>query len=165
MTKACRRRVEKLQYFQFLFQVSKLIYKNAVIGGIRLIVGFQPLMAISPTASWIRWCMQVYVCELMWTGLVWDERYTPDSFWVPNHQFNSATGEQKGITQTIYTDSEPPSRLPNSLMPSAKLRSANLPVFLLLVGNLKIEGGLKLEGLKSPLTAYCLFNQLKQDQV
>ncbi len=29
-------------------------------GEIRLIVGFQPLMVISPTASWIRWCMQVY---------------------------------------------------------------------------------------------------------
>ncbi len=28
--------------------------------GIRLIVGFQPLIVISPTASWIRWCMQVY---------------------------------------------------------------------------------------------------------
>ncbi len=43
--------------------------------------------------------------------------------------FNSATGQQKGITQIIYTDSEPPSRTPNSLMPSAKLRSANLPFF------------------------------------
>ncbi len=32
-----------------------------------------------------------------------------------------------------YTDSEPPSQLPNSLMPSAKLRSANLPVFTSLV--------------------------------
>ncbi len=29
------------------------------VGWIRLIVGFQPLMVISPTASWIRWCMQV----------------------------------------------------------------------------------------------------------
>ncbi len=29
-------------------------------------------------------------------------------------RFNSATGEQRWITQTIYTDSEPPSRLPNS---------------------------------------------------
>ncbi len=29
-------------------------------GGIRLIVGFQPLMVISPTASWILWRMQVY---------------------------------------------------------------------------------------------------------
>ncbi len=29
----------------------------------RLIVGFQPLMVISPTASWIRWCMQVYAFE------------------------------------------------------------------------------------------------------
>ncbi len=45
------------------------------------------------------------------------------------NRINSSTGEQKGITQTIYTDSEPPSRLPNSLIPSAKLRSANLTVF------------------------------------
>ncbi len=50
-------------------------------------------------------------------------------FWVLSNRFNSATGEQKGITQTIYTDSEPPSRTSNSLMPSAKLRSANLPFF------------------------------------
>ncbi len=98
-------------------------------GGVGLIVGFQPLMVISPTASWIRWCMQVYACELMWTCLVWSERSTPDRC----HRCNSATGEQIWITQTIYTDSEPPSRLPNSLMPSAKLRSANLPVFTSLV--------------------------------
>ena len=45
----------------------------------------------------------------------------------PIHRFDSATGEQKWITQTNYTDSEPPSRLTNSLMPSTKLRSANLP--------------------------------------
>ncbi len=31
----------------------------ATQGGIRLRVGFQPLMVISPTASWSRWCMQV----------------------------------------------------------------------------------------------------------
>ncbi len=36
-------------------------------GGIRLIVGFQPPMVISPTASCIRWCMQVFARELMWT--------------------------------------------------------------------------------------------------
>ncbi len=101
--------------------------------GIRLIVGFQPLMVISPTASWIRWCRQVYACELMWTCLVWSERSTPDSFWVRSHWFNSATGEKKGITQTIYTDPEPPSRLPNSLMSNAKLRSGNLPAFTSLV--------------------------------
>ncbi len=71
----------------------------------------------------------MYACELMWTCLVWAKRSTPDSFWVPSHRFNPANGEQKGITQTIYTDSEPPSRLPNSLLPSAKLRSANLPLF------------------------------------
>ncbi len=100
-------------------------------GWIRLIVSFQPLMVISPTASWILWCMQVYACELMWTCLVWAGRSMPDSFWVPSHRFNFDTDEQKWITQTIYTDSEPPSRLPNLLMPSAKLRSANLPVFTL----------------------------------
>ena len=49
-------------------------------GGIRLIVGFQPHMVISPTASWIRWCMQVYACELIWTCLVWGKRSTPDIF-------------------------------------------------------------------------------------
>ena len=45
---------------------------------------------------------------------------------MPSHRFNSATGEQKGIIQTIYTDPELSSRLPNSLMPSAKLRSINI---------------------------------------
>ncbi len=29
-------------------------------GGVRFIIGFQPLMVLSPTASWIWWCMQVY---------------------------------------------------------------------------------------------------------
>ena len=67
--------------------------------------------------------------EFMWTRLVWAERSTPYNFWVPSHRYNSTTGEQKGITRTIYTDSKPPSRLPISLMPSAKLRSANLPIF------------------------------------
>ncbi len=71
--------------------------------------------------------------DLMWTGLVWAERSTPDNFWVPSHQFNPTTDEQKGITQTIYTDSEPPSWMPNSLMPSANLRSANLLFFTSLV--------------------------------
>ncbi len=41
---------------------------------------------------------------------------------VPSHRFNSATGEQKGITQAICTDSELASRLANSLMPSANLQ-------------------------------------------
>ena len=55
-------------------------------GGIRLKVGFQPLMVISPTASWTRWCMQGYAVvgvargcsEYIWTCLVWAERSTPD---------------------------------------------------------------------------------------
>ena len=86
---------------------------------IRLKVGFQLPMVISRTAIWIWWCMH---CDLMWTCLVWDERSTADNFGVPSHRFNSATGDQKGITQTIYTDSEPPSPMPDSLMPSNKLR-------------------------------------------
>ncbi len=43
----------------------------------------------------------VSVMILMWTCLVWAERTTPDNFWVPSNRFNSATGEQKGIAQTI----------------------------------------------------------------
>ncbi len=39
--------------------------------------------------------------DLMWPCLVWAERSTPGNFWVPSHRFNSATGEQTGITQTI----------------------------------------------------------------
>ncbi len=70
--------------------------------------------------------------DLMWTCPVWAKRSTPDNFREPS-RFNSTTGEQKGITQTIYTDSEPPSQMPNSLMPSAKLSSANLPFFTSLV--------------------------------
>ncbi len=81
----------------------------------------------TPDSFWVP-CVWV-----MWACLVWAERSTPDSFWVPSHRFNSATGEQQRITQTIYTDPEPPSRLPNSLMPSAKLRSTNFPVFTSLV--------------------------------
>ncbi len=41
------------------FTLLLLLYETGGGGGIRLIVGFQPLMVISPTASWIRWCMRV----------------------------------------------------------------------------------------------------------
>ncbi len=51
----------------------------------------------------------------------------------PPIQFRHRWAAEKGITRTIYTDSEPPSRMPNSLMPSAKLRSTNLPFFTSLV--------------------------------
>ena len=39
--------------------------------------------------------------------IVWAERSAPDSFWVPDHRLNSATGEQREIIQTNI-DSEPP---------------------------------------------------------
>ncbi len=51
--------------------------------------------------------------DLMWTYLVWAERSTPDNVGMPSHRYNSATGEQKGITQTIYTDTAASSRMPN----------------------------------------------------
>ncbi len=97
-------------------------------GGIRLIVGFQPLMVISPTASWIRWCMKVYV----WCFNVDFFLFGPNDLRLTILGCQATDSIQphvttKGITQTIYTDSEPPSQIPNSLMPSAKLRSANLP--------------------------------------
>ncbi len=101
-------------------------YMLCVFGGwIRLIVGFQPLMVISPTASWIRWCMQVYACELLWTCLV--RCQATDSI-SPQVSRNESLRPYN-----ILTPSRPPSRFPNSLMPSAKLRSANLPVFASLV--------------------------------
>ncbi len=97
-------------------------------GWIRLIVESYHLLQV-----WFGVVCRCMSGDLMWTCLVWAEWSTSDNFWVPSHRFNSATGEQKGITQTIYTDSEPSSQTPNSLMPSAKLRSANLPFFTSLV--------------------------------
>ena len=57
-------------------------------GGIRLNVGFQPLKVISPTASWIWSCMQVYAGIGIWTYHLFG----------PN---DLCPIEQKGITQTI----------------------------------------------------------------
>ncbi len=62
----------------------------------------------------------------MWTCLVWAEQTTHDNLWVPSHRFNSATGEKKGITQTIYTDSEPPSRIINAKRQAEKSKP---PIF------------------------------------
>ncbi len=70
-------------------------------------------------------CVVIFNVDLSFLGRTIYARH----FLVPSHRFNSTTSEQKGITQTIYTDSKPPSRMPNSLMPSAKPRSANLPFF------------------------------------
>ena len=67
------------------FLVYVQLLRVVVVGGRS---GFQPLMGISPTANWIRWCMQVYAWWfLMWTCLVWAKRSTPDNFWVPSHWF------------------------------------------------------------------------------
>ncbi len=48
---------------------SKLGEESLSLGGgvglIVGIVGFQPLMVVSPTASYIRWCMQVYAGDIM----------------------------------------------------------------------------------------------------
>ncbi len=43
-------------------QHGDLTLIGPTVGGwvIELTVGFQPLMDLSRTASWVRWCMQVY---------------------------------------------------------------------------------------------------------
>ncbi len=38
--------------------ISQIHFYVLMDGWIRFIVGFQPLMVISPTGSWIPWCMQ-----------------------------------------------------------------------------------------------------------
>ncbi len=66
--------------------------------------GNQAYSLLSATRGHITDCKLdsvVYACGLMWNGLAWAKRSTPDSFWVPSHRFNSATGEQKGITLTL----------------------------------------------------------------
>ena len=100
-------------------------------GWIRLIVGFQPLMVILPNAfGGVCRCMcGDLICGPVLFGL----KDLPPTILECQATDLIAPGEQKGITQTIYTDSETPSRMPNSLMPSAKLRSANLPFFTSLV--------------------------------
>ncbi len=70
----------------------------------------------------------------MWARLVWAERSTPDNFWVPSHRFHSARGEQRGITQTIYTDSEPPSRLPNALINTKRQVEKRKPLIFYVFG-------------------------------
>ncbi len=86
-------------------------------GGVRLIVSFQPLMVISPTASCIRWCMQVYACELIWTCLVWAERSMLNSFCVPSHRFNEPqVSRMESLRPFILT----PSRLVGCLTHYAK---------------------------------------------
>ena len=56
---------QKIKYTQYMLSMDIKFchWCHGGGGGKRLIVGFQPLMVISPTASWIRWCMQVYWCH------------------------------------------------------------------------------------------------------
>ena len=78
-------------------------------GGIRLIVGFQPLMATTPTASWIQWCMQVFFS----TGLMLMYMYTKSSWLTPHichliqsiHPFSSPNTVYTPLFQpdTVYT--------------------------------------------------------------
>ncbi len=56
-------------------------------GWIRLTVGFQLLMVISPTASWIRWCMQCMRVSVHLSCL--GRTIYARQFWVPSHRLNS----------------------------------------------------------------------------
>ncbi len=96
-------------------------------GGIRLKIVFQPLKIISPTASWIWRCMQV---EVWWVRLdpscLGRTIYTQQCLGAkPPTQFHHMWAERNHPDH--YTGSEQPSQFPTSLMPSAKLRSTNLP--------------------------------------
>ncbi len=115
-----------------------MLTKTRRWGWIRLVVSFQQLMVISPTAMQVGFG-GVCRCQCKWVNvdlscLGWTI-YARTVFGCQATDSVSATGEQNGITstlKTIYTDSEPSSRLPNSLMPSTKLRSAfHLPVLRL----------------------------------
>ncbi len=86
-------------------------------------------MVISPTASWIRWCMQGYAwwfnVDLSCLGrTIYAIQFLGAK---PLIQFRHRWAEREH-SDHLYC-SEPPSRMPNSLMPSVKLRSANLPFF------------------------------------
>ncbi len=71
-------------------------------GWIRLIVGFQPLMVISPTTSWIRWCMQVYAWWFNVGLSCLAERSTPDNFWVPSHRLRGGGLHIMGKNASLY---------------------------------------------------------------
>ena len=91
--------------------------------GVRLKVCFQSLKIISPTASWIQWPMQVPRVCMWWVNL--------DLFLLRRtiyaRQFASAKPLWRNHS-AHYTYSGPTSRLSNSLMPNAKLRSVTFPV-------------------------------------
>ncbi len=87
-------------------------------GEIRLIVGFQPIMVISPAASWIRWCMQVnawwFNVDLSCLGrMIYARKFLGAK---PPIQFRHRWAERNsdsGLRPFILT--EPPSRMLNSL--------------------------------------------------
>ena len=107
---------------------------------IRLKVSFQLLKVISPTASWIRWCMNVCGCrysELIWTNLAWLNDLSCRMFF--GYQATDSILPQMCTTESLrplyyWLLSQPASCLTHlllaALLPlvsSTKLRSANLP--------------------------------------
>ena len=122
-------------YSTGLFWIQVSVCMCVCGGGGKLKVGFQPLKIIWLQIGFDGVCRCVRV-QVRWVNLYLSCLFGTINalqFWVPNHWLNSATREQKGITQTIILTPNQASRLPNSLVPNANLRSANLPVFTSLV--------------------------------
>ncbi len=91
-------------------------------GGIRLIVGFQPLMVISQTTSWIRWCMQVYAwwfnVDLSCLGrTIYARQFLGAK---PPIQFRHRWAERNHLDHLYWL-----SGMPNSLMPSWEAQTSH----------------------------------------
>ncbi len=114
-----------------------------VLGGgvIRLIVGFQPLMVISPTASWIRQCTHVCRCmRVSWYGpvLFGPHDLRPTVLGAkPPIQFRHRWAGRNHSDHLYWLRAA--SRLPNSLMPSAKPRSETSQFYVFGVSRSGIE--------------------------
>ena len=93
------------------------------------------LVVISPTAKWIWWCMQVYedVSVVSWFGPVLFGSNDLRQFFGCQTTYLIPSQVSRNESLRHYTVSKPASRLSNILMPSAKLRNANLSFYLRLL--------------------------------
>ncbi len=102
-----------------------------VVGWIRLIVIFQPLMLISLTVGWIRWCMQLYACKLCGPVLFGPKIYARQ-FWgaKPPIQFRHRWAESNHSDHLYW----PRAAQSVAWLINAKLKpKPNLPFFTSLV--------------------------------
>ena len=99
----------KLEFLCLKWVVSEKFKDYGGGEWIRLIVGFQPFMVISPTASWIRWCMQVYAWWLNVDLSCFGRTIYAVQFWgaKPPIQFCHRWAKDYGHQFTVDTDNNP----------------------------------------------------------